>query len=111
MKYMAATADEIIDNIIATSAVNNEVEVIACADVIRSLVKKFINRDLHLLRCNISDDDNWQYIHIEDGDIEVGEFYSQTSADVVFFQQDVDHDIVTKTDAQIVLFELKYGTN
>ena len=106
MKYMAATADEIIDNIIATSAVNNEVEVIACADVIRSL-----NRDLHLLRCNISDDDNWQYIHIEDGDIEVGEFYSQTSADVVFFQQDVDHDIVTKTDAQIVLFELKYGTN
>lgn len=59
MKYLSGSADDIVMNIISCSKTNGETEVIACADVIKKFVKLLLNKGYNLIRCNVSDDDNW----------------------------------------------------
>lgn len=109
MKQITESSDIIVQKLMADSYLFDDVEVIAECEIIRTFLKKLIAADYQLIRCNLSDNDNWQYLSIENGEIEVGEFYSTSTSDKVYLQQNFDDNIDFKSGAEIVLFELKYG--
>ena len=109
MRQLIETADTVTDKILATSRFRKSVDVVACSEVIKAFVKLLMNKGIRLIGCTIADDDDWYIINIKDGEMDVVELSSVVAGDTAFFQYDVDEQIVTSCESDIILFELKQG--
>lgn len=109
MQYITGSCDEVLQRLMAEESLYDNVEMIASSDIIKTFMKKLIMADYVLIRCTLSEDDNWYYLSLENGEMEVGEFFSSSSADVVYLQYDFDGNIDLKQGSELLLFELKQG--